>query len=118
MSNLETYPEKRSAINRSLKKLTAQQTATMQGFGKLHAAATATSALDSKTKELIALSISVALRCDGCIAFHTHDALKAGATEAEITDALSVAMLMGGGPAMVYATHVMDAIEQFNEVKN
>jgi len=32
--------------------------------------ATVSKALDAKTKELIALGIAVAVRCDDCIAFH------------------------------------------------
>ena len=89
----------------------------MKGFGALHKAAMSNGALDTKTKELIALAIAVSARCDGCIAFHTHDVLEAGATADEITDALGVAVLMGGGPAVMYATHVMDAVKQFQEKK-
>jgi len=85
----------------------------MKAFQGLHRAGTMVDALDTKTKELIALGIAVVCRCDGCIAFHTHDALKAGASREEIMSTLGVAMLMGGGPAMVYATHVVEALEQF-----
>jgi AhpD family alkylhydroperoxidase len=42
----------------------------MKGFSTLAHAALGGTALDSKTKELIALGISVAIRCDDCIAFH------------------------------------------------
>ena len=86
----------------------------MQAFGALHEASCAPGALDTKTKELIALAIAVAARCDGCIAFHTHDVLNAGASREEIAEALSVAVLMGGGPSLMYATHVVEAIEQFS----
>jgi AhpD family alkylhydroperoxidase len=85
----------------------------MQAFTALHRATTSPGALDAKTKELIALAVGVAVHCDGCIAFHTHDALKAGATEAEIMETLGVAVLMGGGPALMYATHVLEAVQQF-----
>ena len=82
----------------------------------MHRAGSEAGALDQKTKELIALAIAVASRCDGCIAFHTNDALNAGASEAEITDALGVAILMGGGPSLMYATHVVEAIADFKNV--
>lgn len=72
--------------------------------------------LMAKTKELIALAIGVAARCEGGISFHTHAALKAGASREEITDALGVAVLMGGVPSVMYATHVIEAMDQFEEI--
>jgi AhpD family alkylhydroperoxidase len=45
------------------------------------------SALDAKTRELIALAAAVTLRCDGCITTHVDAAKKQGATAGEITDA-------------------------------
>ena len=65
------------------------------------------------TSSLIALSIAVVVRCGGCIAFHVHDAIKAGATRDEIIEALDVAVLMGGGPALMYVAEAMDALTQF-----
>lgn len=85
----------------------------MSGFSRLHNKAVETAALDKKTKELMALSISIAIHCEGCIAYHTHDAIEAGATRAELLETIGVAMMMGGGPATVYAAHAMDAIDQF-----
>jgi AhpD family alkylhydroperoxidase len=93
-----SYPEQLSQIKRGLRRLAASQPETMQAFTALHRATTGPGALDPKTKELIALAVGVAAHCDGCIAFHTHDALKAGATEAEIMETLGVAVLMGVAP--------------------
>ena len=87
---------------------------TMGAFSKLHKASIGDGALDSKTKELIALAIGVVVRCNGCIAVHVHDALHAGASREEIIETLGVAILMGGGPAVMYAVEALDAIEQFN----
>ena len=95
------YPAMRKALQQQIPKLAAGQSEVMKGFSGLHRAAVADGALSTKTKELIALAIAVSARCDGCIAFHTHDALKAGATREEVMDALGVAILMGGGPSMV-----------------
>ncbi|GAA4946189.1 carboxymuconolactone decarboxylase family protein [Algibacter agarivorans] len=86
---------------------------TMKGFNDLHKASIAEGVLPTKTKELIALGIAITVRCDGCIAFHVHDALKAGATSEEIMETISVAILMGGGPAMVYGCEAMAALGQF-----
>jgi AhpD family alkylhydroperoxidase len=88
---------------------------TMAGFGELHVAAVASGALDSKTKELIALSIGIAVHCNGCIAFHVHDALKAGASRQEVLETIGVAILMGGGPSMVYGCEALEALDQFEK---
>src|SRR6478609_11964818 len=77
----------------------------MKAFSNIANAALATKALDGKTKELIALGISVAIRCDDCIAFHAKAALKQGASREEIMEALGMAIYMGAGPSVMYATH-------------
>ena len=69
----------------------------MRGFAALHSASTADGALPTKTKELIALAIGISVHCDGCIAYHVHDALHAGATRAEVIETIGVAVMMGGG---------------------
>ena len=97
-----------------LKVLSAQlKPEVMAGFGELHSAAVEKGALDTKSKELIALGIAIAVHCDGCIAFHVHDALNAGANRQEILDAIGVAILMGGGPSMVYGCEAMQALNEF-----
>jgi len=85
----------------------------MSGFNALHKGAMADGALSAKTKELIALSIAVTVRCDGCIAYHVHDALEAGASRDEIAETIGVAVLMGGGPSVVYGSEALEAVEQF-----
>lgn len=49
----------------------------------------------------------------GCIAYHVHDAVQAGATRKELLETIGVALLMGGGPGSIYAAHTMDAMDQF-----
>lgn len=104
-------------IYRKLRNLSANLIAeipeTMAGFGELHVAAVNKGALDTKTKELIALSIGIAVHCNGCIAFHVHDALKAGANRQEILESIGVAILMGGSPSMVYGCEALEALDQF-----
>ena len=70
-------------------------------------------ALSVKNKELISLAIGVTERCKNCIAFHTKNAIDAGATKKEIFEAGLVAGLMGGGPAITYLKHLIDACDQF-----
>ena len=87
----------------------------MKGFGSLHAASLKSGALETKTKELIALGIAITARCEGCIAYHVHDAMKAGANKEEIIETVSVAILMGGGPSVVYGIEAMQALNQYQE---
>ena len=87
----------------------------MKAFSGLAQAALAPKALDGKTKELIALGIAVAIRCDDCIGFHVKAALEHGASRAEVTEALGMAIYMGAGPSVMYASHAIDAFEQFNK---
>lgn len=85
----------------------------MKSYSQLHKAAMAAGELDLKTKEMIALGIGIAARCDGCIAAHVFAALKAGATQAELVEVIDVAVLMGGGPSLTYGIQALGAIEEF-----
>ncbi len=71
-------------------------------------------ALDTKTKELIAVSLGVATGCEWCIVFHTKNALNAGATPDELVEAGFVAVMMAGGPALMHLIPLMQAIEKFH----
>ena len=85
----------------------------MSAFAGLHNAVMAPGALDTKTKELMALALAVSLRCDGCIASHARGAAKQGASEAEVAEAIGVAVLMTGGPATVYGPRALAAFKDF-----
>ena len=85
---------------------------TAKAFGDLAKSAIKDGALDSKTKELIALAIGIAARCDGCLAYHARAAGRYGATREEILETISVAVYMGGGPSMIYGAEALDAFDQ------
>jgi AhpD family alkylhydroperoxidase len=110
---LKDYPAITKNISRNLKTLRADIAPTMQGFSAMSQSAVRSGALDRKTKELIALAIGVAKRCDGCIGFHGEALVKLGATRAEVEEALGMAVYMGGGPALMYAADAIDAYDQF-----
>ncbi len=82
-----------------------------KGFGELAKAAIAPGALDSRTKELIALAIGITARCDGCLAYHAKAAAKHGATREEILETIGVAIYMGGGPSMIYGAEALAAFD-------
>lgn len=85
----------------------------MTGFARLRKKAVEEDSLSTKTKELMSLAISIAVHCEGCIVYHVHDAITAGATRQELLETLSVGLAMAGGPGSIYVALAMDAIDQF-----
>lgn len=84
----------------------------MKGFSAMAKAASADGALAAKTKELVALGIAIATRCDGCITFHTRTARDLGATREEIMEVIGMAVYMGGGPSLMYGAMTLEAFDQ------
>jgi AhpD family alkylhydroperoxidase len=109
----KSYPEIVSHLTSVMRGMHKGIPATMQGFGTLADNAKADGALDAKTKELIACAISIALRCDGCLGFHSRGAVRLGATRAEFLEMIGVAIMMGGGPSTVYGAYAIEAFDQF-----
>lgn len=83
----------------------------MKAFSDIARAAHGGEALDGKTKELVALAISVAVRCDLCIAYHAEGAVKQGASRAEVSETLAMAVYMGAGPSVMYAAKALEAVD-------
>jgi len=89
-----------------------QQTpAAVSGFGALFGAVMKDGALSLKHKELIALAIGLALRCEPCILLHVKKCVEAGATRAEVLDAAGVAVMMQGGPSYTHIPNVIAALD-------
>ena len=109
----DDFPARRTELRQGYRDLAAVLPEQMKGFGALHRSAMAEGALSTATKELMAIAIGICVRCDGCIALHVHDALRAGATPEQVHEAIGVAVMMGGGPASTYATDALRALEQF-----
>jgi AhpD family alkylhydroperoxidase len=86
----------------------------MKAFASLASAATAANAIDTKTKELMALAIGIAVHCDGCVAYHTKMAKQHGATRQEVVETVALAIYMGGGPAAVYGGDAVRAFDEFS----
>ncbi|KPK46702.1 MAG: alkylhydroperoxidase [Dehalococcoidia bacterium SM23_28_2] len=110
------YPEYREHLHVLARKLAKQIPGPISRIGQLHRDSVADGALSTKVKELMAMAIAIAIQCDGCISHHAYDALRAGATTQEIAEAIGVAVLMGGGPAVVYGSEALEAVEQFQGV--
>ncbi|MFB6159744.1 MAG: carboxymuconolactone decarboxylase family protein [Haloferacaceae archaeon] len=90
-------------------------TPAIEGFLDYVESAEEPATLDRKTKELMSLAIGVVVRCEPCILWHTDAALDAGATPEEVEDALKVAVAMGGGPALAYATNAHRVLQDLTE---
>jgi AhpD family alkylhydroperoxidase len=111
------YRELTSEISAQLAKFRQEIPEVAQGFSALSSAAYKGEALDKKTKELIAMAIAVASRCQGCIGFHAQALNRLGVTRQEFIEMLGVAIYMGGGPSYMTAAEALKAYEEFGAAK-
>lgn len=107
------YRDLTQSVSAGLSTLRTSTPEVMKSFNDLGKSATASGVLDAKTKELIALALSVAARCDPCIGFHAKALVKLGATRQEVDETLGVTTYMGGGPSLMYAANAIAAFEEF-----
>ncbi|MBP7607806.1 MAG: carboxymuconolactone decarboxylase family protein [Giesbergeria sp.] len=114
MENNTPYIDLTRSISAELAQLRTEMPDTLRGFSALAKGATQNGALDKKTKELIAIALSVAARCDPCIGFHVQTYVQLGGTRAELADALGMAVYMGGGPSLMYAAKTSAAFDEFS----
>jgi AhpD family alkylhydroperoxidase len=110
----KNFPQMATGLTRAIATMRKGIPETMEGFSTMARAATAPGALDLKTKELLATAIAIAVRCDGCIAFHVKAVIKAGANREELLETIAMAIYMGGGPSMVYGAEALEAFDQFS----
>jgi AhpD family alkylhydroperoxidase len=87
----------------------------VRGYRTIGEAGKNTDLLGPKIRELIALAVAVTVQCDGCIVVHTEAALKNGATEAEIIEALGVAITVKAGSALIFSARALDAVKAKTE---
>jgi AhpD family alkylhydroperoxidase len=111
----KNWPEMANELNPLVAALRTAQPDVMKGFSQMAQVALKTEALATKTKELIALAISVAVRCDACITYHAKAAVKHGASDAELAETMGMAIYMGAGPSVMYAAQAMEAAGQWRE---
>jgi AhpD family alkylhydroperoxidase len=83
----------------------------LRGYRTLGEAGKKADLLGPKIRELIALAVAVTVQCDGCMIVHTEAALQNGATQEEILEALSVAVTVKTGSALIYSTRALDAVK-------
>jgi AhpD family alkylhydroperoxidase len=84
-------------------------------FFNLDTAAYRDGALDGRTKELLGLVASAVLRCNDCIDYHLDQCVEVGWSDAELHDALNVALIVGGSIVIPHLRHAFDTIDQLRE---
>lgn len=72
-------------------------------------AALADGAIPKKYKELMAIVVALTTQCAYCIEVHREGAVKAGATEQELVEAVHVAAAVRAGGAITHGTHLLRA---------
>lgn len=107
------WPKMAGELSHAIKEVRLGSPDVMNAFSAMAKAATQSGVLDAKTKELIALAIAIAIRCDGCVAFHAQAAVKSGATREEIMETMGMSLYMGAGPSLMYAAQAVEAYDQF-----
>ena len=100
-------------LNKGLATFRAAQPETMAGFSAMAKAAMAPGVLSAIDKELMALAIGVAARCDGCIGFHVKALIRLGVTREQLMETLGICTYMGGGPSLMYAAEAVRAYDEF-----
>ena len=109
----ERYMQARQRI----RALGEQSPERMDGFHTMLMAIEKEGALDRKQKELIAVALAVSRQSEWCLAYHTKQAILAGATDEEIVEAAWMAVLLGGGPALMQAASVLDIVQEIRRKK-
>lgn len=110
MGKMQDKLDEVMALTKSLRKDYPTETNAFLGF---LSKAESGKALGIRDKELINVALGVAAQCEWCIAFHVEQAVRAGASRDEIMEAGFMAIIMHGGPAYMYMTPLLDAINEF-----
>ncbi|HEX5424259.1 MAG TPA: carboxymuconolactone decarboxylase family protein [Candidatus Acidoferrales bacterium] len=101
------YPASTRELAQKRKELAPKQLEAFRAFGE---AVFAEGALSAKTKQLIAVAVAHVTQCPYCIRGHTEGALKRGATEQEIMEAIWVAAEMRAGGAYAHSALAIDTM--------
>ncbi|MCB9847536.1 MAG: carboxymuconolactone decarboxylase family protein [Phycisphaeraceae bacterium] len=95
----------------TMKAMKEQAPSIAMGFGSMFQKIMGEGALSVREKELIALAIGMAVRCEPCVYAHAEKAVKAGATREQLLETAGVVVVMQGGPGYVHVPELIDAME-------
>jgi len=99
--------------NQMFAKLKKDKPKELSSFINFSQIAKSNGAIDAKNKELILVALGISSQCSWCIAMHIEGAVKAGATKEEILDAAMLAVVMGGGPKLMYMNIVYEELDKY-----
>ena len=111
--NSKSFVTITSDLSKAMSAMRKEIPDTMQSFNALSKAALTPGALSALDKELIALAVGVASRCDACIGFHVKALIRLGVSREQFMETLGVCTYMGGGPTLMYAAEAVRAYEEF-----
>ncbi|ALI56916.1 carboxymuconolactone decarboxylase family protein [Celeribacter marinus] len=107
-----SWAEKNESMRDALRSLNKANRNIPKGFGAMSQAAMEGDLLDGKTKEMVALSIAIGVRCEPCVGFHVEALAKQGASREELAEMLAMCVQMGGGPVLMYAAKALEAWDE------
>lgn len=99
--------------NKMFAKLKRDMPAQLSSFMNFNQKVKNTDTIDKKHKELILVSLSVSTQCKWCIAMHIAGAVEVGASKDEILEAAMLAVVMGGGPKLMYMNAVYEELDKY-----
>ncbi len=108
---IETFGRERERLNEIVMKYAGMP---IKRFYSLDSQVYREGALPEKTKEMLGLVGSLVLRCDDCITYHLVRCHECGATDAEIEEALSIGLIVGGS---IVIPHLRRAFETWDTLK-
>lgn len=106
---VEQFTQERKAYNEVLARYA---NSSQKRFYGLDASTYEAGALDKKTKELLGFVASLVLRCDDCILYHLIECSKTGINSEELSEAVSIGMLVGGS---ITIPHIRRAMKVWDE---
>jgi len=108
-NRLDAYDAHRTRMNRRI--LDEKSHLGIKRFFNLDGAAYRDGALDARTKELLGLVASMVLRCNDCIDYHLIQCVDAGFSDAELDDAMNVALVVGGSIVIPHLRHAVETVD-------
>jgi AhpD family alkylhydroperoxidase len=109
-----SYSAKAKEVRSEARSLFKAMPEVMNTFHSLMKSASKDAVISGRIKELTALTIAIAMRCEGCIVYHVQNVINEGAKREELCEMIAVAIEMGGGPATVYGAKALAAFDELS----
>jgi AhpD family alkylhydroperoxidase len=109
------YPQANAELAKKRRELAPRP---LEAFRAFSAVVFADGALPNATKQLIAVAVAHVTQCPYCIKGHTAEALRQGASEAQIMEAIWVAAEMRAGGAYAHANLALDTMQQHSHTED